>query len=364
MTTYKLSELRDAIAVCAPCVGKSSSNDVLRNFALRRGSMQAFDGEIHAVFGRFTSGSDLPAPILLPADRFQAIVRELTCETIDISVDENNLVIKGNDQRFALPTSNPDAFPFLDLNTGANQDPAIRMDVELFRSAVRRTVHCTDQESTRYQLAGVHFLRSPRGSLLVEATDGRQCTRVVLSASCTTSAFTQALLPVRPLKMAERMLKGSDEVWIKIDRNAAKIIQHSAVIAFSLVEGRFPNIDLVLEQCIDPVCTVELNAGVLLQAVRQAAICSTEESKGVDFTFANRELVLSARTADVGQSRIRIPIDLDDAMTVCLDPQYVSDFLVAIPPETTITMHLSSPEKPVKLRDELQSHVVMPMTRT
>jgi DNA polymerase-3 subunit beta len=363
MTTYKLSELRDAIAVCAPCVGKSSSKDVLRNFALRRGSMQAFDGEIHAVFGRFTSGSDLPAPILLPADRFQAIVRELTCETVDISVEDNNLVIAGNDQRFRLPTSNPDAFPFLDLNTGANQDPAIRMDVELFRSAVRRTVHCTDQESTRYQLAGVHFLRSPRGSLLVEATDGRQCTRVVLPASCTTSAFTQALLPVRPLKMAERMLKGSDEVWIKIDRNAAKIIQHSAVIAFSLIEGRLPNIDLVLEQCIDPVCTVELTAGVLLQAVRQAAICSTEESKGVDFTFANRELVLSARTADVGQSRIRIPIESEDAMTVCLDPRYVSDFLGGVDPQSVITMSLSSPDKPVKLRDELQTHVIMPMTR-
>jgi len=362
MTMYKLSELRDAIAVCAACVGKSSSKDVLRNFALRRGSMQAFDGEIHAVFGRFTSGSDLPAPILLPADRFQAIVRELTCETIDITVDETNLVIEGNDQRFRLPTSNPDAFPF--FNESSLADPQIKMGAELFRSAVRRTVHCTDQESTRYQLAGVHFLRSPRGCLLVEATDGRQCTRVVLSGSSIQEKFANALLPVKPLKMAERMLKGDDEVSIQIERNSVSISQNSAWISFALVEGRFPNIDLVLEQCIDPVCTVELNAGVLLQAVRQAAICSTEESKGVDFTFANRELVLSARTADVGQSRIRIPIDLDDAMTVCLDPQYVSDFLGAIPPETTITMHLSSPEKPVKLRDELQSHVVMPMTRT
>ena len=364
MTTYQLSELREAIAVCAPCVGRSSGKDVLRNFALRRGSLQAFDGEIHAVFARFTPGADLPAPILLPADRFQAIVRELTCETVEISVDENNVVIEGNGQRFRLPTSNPDEFPYLDLNTNANEDPAIRMDVELFRSAVRRTVHCTDQESTRYQLAGVHFVRSPRGVLRLEATDGRQCTRVVLPASCTTSAFTQALLPVKPLKMAERMLKGSDEVWIKIDRNSAKIIQHSAVIAFSLVEGRFPNTDLVLDQCTDPAFTVDINAGVLLKAVRQAAICSTEDSKGVDFAFGNRELVLSARTADVGQSRIRIPIDIDDQMTVSLDPQYVSDFLGAIDPETLITICISSPEKPVKLRDELQSHVVMPMTRT
>jgi DNA polymerase-3 subunit beta len=171
-------------------------------------------------------------------------------------------------------------------------------------------------------------------------------------------------LPVKPLKMAERMLKGSDEVWIKIDRNSAKIIQHSAVIAFSLVEGRFPNTDLVLDQCTDPAFTVDINAGVLLKAVRQAAICSTEDSKGVDFAFGNRELVLSARTADVGQSRIRIPIDIDDQMTVSLDPQYVSDFLGAIDPETLITICISSPEKPVKLRDELQSHVIMPMTRT
>ena len=363
MTTYLVSELREAIAVCAPCVGRSSGKDVLRNFALRSGSMQAFDGEIHAVFARFTSGADLPAPVLLPADRFQSIVRELTCETIEISVDENNVVIEGNGQRFRLPTSNPHEFPFLDLNSGANDDPAIRLGVDLFRSAVRRTAHCTDQEATRYQLAAVNFARSPRGLLLVEATDGRQCTRVVLASSGTTKAFTQALLPVKPLKLAERMIKGSDEVWIKIDRNSAKIIQSSAVIAFSIVEGRFPNTDLVFDQCADPAFTVEINAGVLLKAVRQAAICSTEESKGVDFQFANRELVLSAKTADVGQSRVSVPIDSDAEMTVSLDPQYVLDFLQAIEPETLITVCLVSPNKPVKLRDELQSHVIMPMTR-
>jgi len=361
MTTYKLSELRDAIAVCAPCVGKSSSKDVLRNLALRRGSMQAFDGEIHAVFGRFTSGSDLPAPILLPADRFQAIVRELTCETVDISVDENNLVIKGNDQCFRLPTSNPDAFPFFDETRLA--DWQIKIGAEMFCSAVRRTSHCTDQEATRFQLAAVHFARSPRGLLLVEATDGRQCTRVVMQATDMAEKWVDALLPVKPLKMAERMLKGGDEVSIQIERNSVSIAQNSAWISFAVVEGRYPNIDPVLDQCIDPAFTVDLHAGVLLQAVRQAAICSTEESKGVDFTFANRELVLSARTADVGQSRIRIPIESEDAMTVCLDPRYVSDFLGGVDPQSVITMSLSSPEKPVKLRDELQTHVIMPMTR-
>lgn len=365
MTTYQLSELREAIAVCAPCVGKSSGKDVLRNFALRRGSLQAYDGEIYAVFARFTTGADLPAPILLPADRFQMIVRELTCETVEISVDENNVVIEGNGQRFRLPTSNPDEFPYLDLNSGAGDDPSIRLGVDLFRSAVRRTVHCTDQEATRYQLSAVNFARSPRGCLLIEATDGRQCTRLVLSSSSSgiTKPFTAALLPVKPLKLAERMLKGADEVWVKIDRNSAKIIQSSAMIAFPLVEGRFPNIDLVLDQCTDPAFMVEINAGVLLKAVRQAAICSTEDSKGVDFQFANRELVLSARTADVGQSRVSVPIDSDAEMTVTLDPQYVSDFLQAIEPETLITVCLVSPNKPVKLRDELQSHVIMPMTR-
>ena len=55
---------------------------------------------------------------------------------------------------------------------------------------------------------------------------------------------------------------------------------------------------------------IELAVGPFLAAVRQAAIVTSEESRGIDFTFENGMLLLSGRAAEVGQSRVELPIGL------------------------------------------------------
>jgi DNA polymerase III sliding clamp (beta) subunit (PCNA family) len=54
---------------------------------------------------------------------------------------------------------------------------------------------------------------------------------------------------------------------------------------------------------------VKIVAGPLLAAVRQAAIVTSEQSKGVDFSFEPGQLVLAGRSAESGESRIELPIE-------------------------------------------------------
>jgi hypothetical protein len=66
---------------------------------------------------------------------------------------------------------------------------------------------------------------------------------------------------------------------------------------------------------------VSLVTGPLLAAVRQAAIVTSEQSKGVDFVFEPGRLVLSGRSAESGESRIELPIDhAGEAVKIKLDP--------------------------------------------
>ncbi len=74
-----------------------------------------------------------------------------------------------------------------------------------------------------------------------------------------------------------------------------------------LVEGRFPRWRDVFPQRHD-VRKIELPVGPLHSAVRQAAIVTSDESRGVDFTFAEGMLVLAGQAAEVGQSRVELPI--------------------------------------------------------
>ena len=77
-----------------------------------------------------------------------------------------------------------------------------------------------------------------------------------------------------------------------------------------LVEGRFPKWREVFPKRHDGT-RIELAVGPLYSAVRQAAIVTSEESRGVDFTFDEGKVVLAGRAAEVGQSRVELPVAYD-----------------------------------------------------
>ena len=79
--------------------------------------------------------------------------------------------------------------------------------------------------------------------------------------------------------------------------------------------------------------------------MRQAAIVTSEERRGVDFTFGDGKLVLAGHGAEFGESHVELPIAYDGAeVAVTLDPRYLSDFLRVLDPEQTLTLELRDAE--------------------
>ena len=105
--------------------------------------------------------------------------------------------------------------------------------------------------------------------------------------------------------------------------------------------------------------------GPVYSAVRQAAIVTSEERRGIDFTFGDGSLVLSGQTAEVGQSRIELPIAYDGpSISITLDPRFVSDFLKVLEPEKAFTIDLQdSDAAAVCTTDDGYGYVIMPLAR-
>lgn len=130
-----------------------------------------------------------------------------------------------------------------------------------------------------------------------------------------------------------------------------------------LVEGRFPRYADVIPAASGTV--IDLVVSPFYSAVRQAQIVTSEESRGVDFTFENGTLRLTSIAADVGQSKIEIPISYDGpAVTITFDPRYIADFLRVLDPSTSIKLQLTDRESAALLRtDDGYLYVVMPLAR-
>ena len=130
------------------------------------------------------------------------------------------------------------------------------------------------------------------------------------------------------------------------------------------MEGRFPRWREVLPHRPE-AHRVELTVGSLHSALRQAAIVSNSESRGIDFIFRDGTLVLTGLTADVGESQIEMPVSYEgEEIAMCLDHRYVIDFLKVLDADRIITLNFVDGDNAGLFEtDDGYGYVVMPLAR-
>jgi len=301
---------------------------------------------------------------LLPVQRTMAILRENNDEVLEFETDESGIRVKGKRSKFKLPGNNPDEFPAV---AGFDEDKYHVLPTRLFREMVKRTVFATDSDSSRFALGGV-LLEMEEERVTAVGTDGRRLARMEgtgesVGGHQTTGAST--IVPTRAIQLIERALNDKDEtVDVAARNNDLMVRTPQAVIYSRLVEGRYPNWRQVFPARENAV-QLDVTVGPLFAALRQAAIVTDHESRGIDFTFANGTLTMEASTAEIGESQIEIPIAYEgESITMTMDHRYLADFCKVLDNEVSFIMEIESGAAPALLTtDDGYGYVIMPMAR-
>ena len=300
--------------------------------------------------------------VLLPSSRLSAIVRESPAGTeFEIHSDGTATVVKSARSQFRLPAEDPLEFPSV---ATFPDEPCFELSTPLAHEIVRRTVFATDNESSRYALGGV-LVELADGRLIAVGTDGRRLAKMegpVASFGGSPSP-AQPIVPARAMQLIERCL-GSQEQPVHVFVRQSEILVRTSgtTISARLVEGRFPRWRDVFPDRPDAT-RVSVTAGPLLAAVRQAAITTSEQSKGVDFSFEPGVLVLSGRSSESGESRVEMPIDYTgQTVRIKIDPRFASDFLRVLDPGTNVSIELTDGQSAAVCRTEDgYGYVIMPL---
>ena len=300
---------------------------------------------------------------LLPVSRTLAILRESSDETLTMETDDSGLKVKGSRSRFRLPGNNPDEFPAV---KSFEESKYHVVPARLFREMVKRTAFATDPESSRYALGGVLF-EMDGDAVLAVGTDGRRLARMEGKGEAIGEHATNGMttiVPTRAIGLMERAMGDQDTVDVASVGNELLLRTGRAVIFSRLVEGRYPAWRQVLPQR-EGATQIDMTVGPLFSALRQAAIVTDHESRGIDFTFGDGTLKLEASTAEIGDSQIDLPIAYDgDEITLTMDHRYVSDFCKVLDNETQFMLEIESGSSPALLTtDDGYAYVIMPMAR-
>jgi DNA polymerase-3 subunit beta len=303
-----------------------------------------------------------PGAVLLPSGRLAAIVRESPAGTVfDIHCDGTAALVKAPRSEFRLPAEDPLEFPAVaTFPTGG----CVELATPLVRELVRRTVFATDNESSRYALGGVLVEMAP-ASVIAVGTDGRRLARMQGPAETRDGGIGEAqpIVPARAMHLVERCLGAVDQpVQLAVRGSEILVKTGGTTISARLVEGRFPRWRDVFPDRPDAM-RVHLVVGPLLAAVRQAAIVTSEQSKGVDFSFEPGQLVLTGRSAESGESRVELPIDhVGGTVKIKLDPRFMSDFLRVLDPGAAVTVELTDAQSAcVCSTEDGYGYVIMPL---
>jgi DNA polymerase-3 subunit beta len=305
-----------------------------------------------------------PGDAVLPISRFGSILRESSDEKLTLQGDKRKTLVRGDRSEFQLPSENPDEFPAVAAfeETKYHELPAV-----FFREIVRRTVFATDNESSRYALSGVLVELNDNGITAV-ATDGRRLAKQEGPAKSVGGHNTgdkMTIIPTRAMQLIERAITDGDEnICLAARENDVLVKSGRAAIYTRLVEGRFPKWRDVFPRR-ELMAKIELTVGPFHASVRQAMIVTSEERRGVEFTFGDGKLALAAHGAEYGESHVELPIAYDGPKCdVMLDPRFVNDFLRVLDPETNITLEIRDGDTAVVCTtQDGYSYVIMPLAR-
>ncbi len=299
---------------------------------------------------------------LLPVDRFGSMLRESSDEELTLKCSHDGNQIQGQRSRFKLSAEDPGEFPEV---AAFSAESYHQLPGRLCKELIRRTLFATDTESGRFALGGVLLEFEPE-LIVAVGTDGRRLAKMQGPATQVnghTGGDRMTIIPSRSLNLIERAITDLDaEVQIATRDNDVLVQMPHATYFSRLVEGRFPTWRDVLPANAEGQ-RIELTVGPTYAALRQAAVMTDKESRGITFSFGDGGLVLATTTADVGESHVEMPINYEgSAITVKLDHRYVSEFLRVLSPDATIVVHVQGKDSPARFTTaDGYDYVIMPM---
>ncbi len=305
-----------------------------------------------------------PGNVVLPRDRFGKILSESSDEKLSLESDGQKVLVRGQRSEFQLPSENPDEFPSV---LGFEEDKYHEIPSRFLREVIRRTIFATDNESSRYALGGV-LVELSDNELTAVATDGRRLARQLGPAKSVgghVSGDKMTIIPTRAMQLIERALgDGDEEIRLAARDNDVLVRTSHATVYARLVEGRYPKWRDVFPRR-EGMVKIELTVGPFFAAVRQAAIVTSEERRGVDFAFGGGKVVLAGHGAELGESHVELPIAYDGPeIIIALDPRFMSDFLKVLDPQQTFTMELRDGDSAALcVTEDGYAYVIMPLAR-
>lgn len=298
------------------------------------------------------------AGIVLPAVRLNNVLREWAGnDEISLSVEGANCTLKSKGGCFKVAGEDFRQFP--DIGKIKTED-FVEVDGGVIGDMIGKVVHAASTVKVRSMLCGV-FVKVAGDDILMVTADGNRMSSIRRKVNNPKGISFEGVVAVKCLTFLQRFVSECKGILtLGMGEQRVYFAGEKGEIISQLIDGKYPKYEELVPKGNDK--RIEVNRNELLSGVRMASFMTNEEYRIVKFVFRQGKLVLTSRTADVGEAELEIAIAYDGPdLEISLDPEYVVDALRVSDSETVI-IELSDGDSAALFRTGYeQMDVVMPI---
>lgn len=359
--TCEKKVLADALSLTQSAVATKSTLAILGNVML-----VAEDGDLELtgtnidlwVRVRVPVEISEPGSITLPARKMTDIVRSISADTVEITIEGTAATVKGGRATFKVMGLDASDFPtFPTVEAGQ----AITMRQGDLKDYVKKTLFASSDDITRYALNGI-CIQVEGNEIRFVATDGYRLAYAAAHMEIETGGVVDVILPSRAASELGKILGDDDPVEINIGENHISFDCNTFLLVTRQAEGKFPPYREVVPPSFENQITTA--RAEFLESVRRVALVADEHSRQIVLSVAPSEITVEAQTADVGEADESFPANYDgDEFKVSYNANYLTEILTNIEGDDVL-YELNDPGKQGMFRstgDEDYFCILMPI---
>jgi len=283
---------------------------------------------------------------LIPAERLNGIVRESADEeSLTIETDNQACQVRGAAGRFKIYGYDAAEYPAVAEFT---EEPDFQVEASALSEMIGKTLFATAKAHSHYAISGVLWEASGKKLQLV-ATDGHRLAMAKGSTVKSTARDVTAIVPAKLMGLIQRLAGETDEaIDVKIEENQILVRTSRAVLISSLVQGNFPKYSDVVPK--ETARKAGINARLFEHRLRQAALLTDEESRGVRLSFRGNQVTLSSRVPEAGEAELTCEAAYDgEDIDIAFNPAFLIEALRVVDTEK-ISFEMNASNKPAMIK--------------
>ncbi|MEO0649249.1 MAG: DNA polymerase III subunit beta [Planctomycetota bacterium] len=321
--------LREALALVQSVVPSKSTRPAIENiYMVATDSALELVGTDLQISMRFALDDvkvEETGAALVPGRVTADFVRDLTSETVELSVDQEQLTIVGGEDTCTLSTTDPDEFPTAALMR-FEAEGALSLQAGNFAKLVNRTAFAAAKEQGRYAMHGILTLVEDQ-SLRMVATDGRRLAVASMPIDDGDNPPKRAIVPTKAMQAFCRVIDDSlEQIRVHFADSQIGVRTKKAEIFARVIDGEFPRYAAVIPGEVK--YSVEADAETLTRKLKLVSNVTTADARAVKLGLDGQRLTISGRSSASGRAESHMDVTFkgEDA-EISFNPDFIVDGL-------------------------------------